>query len=170
MKITEEQHFGGPYYNFQGATIQKLVINSNVNKKGKKRHQNKRAQKPKQEHTDEEKEVRKISREELVGAILSVQDMFWGNSSYAVIFCSVRDHYNGDDNYTLFEEEVSELSVEKGLQYPCPPNTIASAFYYNRYLKLNVGKWKENNVKQRSILLDQAFTEAVEKIRRQQKF
>lgn len=121
------------------------------------------------EEAGEDKSEKQISRDELGKAILAVQKMFWGNSSYAVIFCAVRDHHKGDDNYTLFENEVNSLSEEIELEYPCPPNTIASTFYNNSYLKLDVGKWEENNVKQRSIQLVKAFDKAVENIRKENK-
>ena len=103
----------------------------------------------------------KISLEVMGRAIKAVQNMFWGQSSYAVIFCAVRDLYGHDDNGALFEEEVTGLAGRMGFSYACPANTIASAFYNNSYLKLNVGKWEANNVKQRSLLLVKAFKKAV---------
>ena len=54
MKITEEQHFGGPYYNFQGATIQKLIIYGNMNNNGDERHHQEKTQTPSLEYSDEE--------------------------------------------------------------------------------------------------------------------
>ena len=116
------------------------------------------------------KDDRQINLELMGRAIKAVQDRFWGNSSYAVIFCAVRDLYDHADNFTLFEDEVSVLQQELGLEYPCPPNTIASTFYNNSYLKLEVGKWKANNVKQRSILLVEAFKNAVEDLLAKEKF
>ena len=129
MKITEEQHFGGPYYNFQGATIQKLVINSNVNKKGKKRHHNKCAQKPKQEHTDEEK--KEINSEQLARAIENCQKYFWGNSSYAVVFCIYRDDYKVKISQTDFEMVVENLPFKIHRDYQCTTGTISNAFSNN---------------------------------------
>ncbi len=110
----------------------------------------------------EENAPEKISLEVMGRAIKAVQGMFWGKSSYAVIFCAVRDFYGHADNGTLFEDEVSGLYSEMGLDYDCPENTIASTFYNNSYLKLPIKKWKENNVKLRSLQLVNAFKNAVE--------
>lgn len=113
---------------------------------------------------------KQISPQLMGQAIKAVQGRFWGHSSYAVIFCAVRDLYDHADNFTLFEDEVSGMQQELGLEYSCPPNTIASTFYNNSYLKLEVGKWKANNVKQRSILLVEAFKNAVEDLLAKEKF
>ena len=110
----------------------------------------------------EEKEPEKISLEVMGRAIKAVQGLFWGKSSYAVIFCAVRDFYGHADNGSLFEEEVAGLYREMGLDYDCPVNTIASSFYNNSYLKLPIRKWEENNVKPRSLQLVREFKNAVE--------
>lgn len=109
-----------------------------------------------------------LTKKELGLAIKAVQGMFWGNSSYAVIFCAARDLYHHSDNYTLFEDDVNEAWKEFGLEYPCPPNTIASTFYNNNYLKLNIDKWEDNNVKPRSLQLVKAFENAVVELRKKQ--
>ena len=103
-----------------------------------------------------------IGKEVMGRAIKAVQKMFWGQSSYAVIFCAMRDCYHHEDNATLFETEIDELSSDMDFDYPCPTNTISSCFYNNSYLKLSVDKWEENNVKQRSVLLLKSFKNAVE--------
>lgn len=108
-----------------------------------------------------------LTKTELGLAIKAVQKLFWGNSSYAVIFCAVRDLYNHSDNYTLFEDDINDVWEECGLNYPCPPNTIASTFYNNNYLKLHVDKWEANHVKPRSVQLVKAFVSAVEEVRKE---
>ena len=110
----------------------------------------------------EEKAPEKLSLEVMGRAIKAVQGLFWGKSSYAVIFCAVRDFYGHADNGSLFEEEVAGLYREMGLDYDCPVNTIASSFYNNSYLKLPIRKWEENNVKPRSLQLVREFKNAVE--------
>ncbi len=123
-----------------------------------------------EDEKEKEDSLKSISMKELGEAICAVQGMFWGNSSYAVIFSTLRDCYNHEDNYTLFEDEIGELSAKYQLDYPCPPNTIASTFHNNEYLKLNVDKWEKNKVKQRSIMLYKAFVNAVNDIRKRKKF
>lgn len=110
----------------------------------------------------EEKAAEGLSLQVMGQAIKAVQGMFWGKSSYAVIFCAVRDFYGHADNGTLFEKEVTGLFHEMGLEYDCPENTIASSFHNNSYLKLPIGKWEENNVKPRSLKLVREFRNAVD--------
>ena len=102
-----------------------------------------------------------VSKEVMGRAILAVQDLFWGQSAYAVIFCAMRDFFNYEDNATLFEGDIDELSSEMKFEYLCPANTISSSFYNNSYLKLHVSKWGINNVKPRSIRLLNEFKDAV---------
>lgn len=102
-----------------------------------------------------------LSREVLGQAIKQVEKYFWAQSSYAVIFCAVRDYYGYADNATLFENDIRSMASVLGLQFACPPNTISSAMHNNPYLKLHVSKWESRGVKPRSIFLANAFVEAV---------
>ena len=95
-------------------------------------------------------------------AIKEVEKLMWGQSSYAVIFCVLRDKFGYGDNATSFENDIMTFSSRLGLQYPCPPTTISSAIYNNPYLKLHVDKWKKRGVKPRSLLLAEAFIQAIE--------
>lgn len=113
-------------------------------------------------------EEKSISKEVMAKAIKEVQKMFWGQSSYAVIFCAMRDYFGYGDNASLFEDDIDLLAEDYGFEYLCPANTIASTFYNNDYLKLNVNKWEDNHVRPRSILLVKAFKKAVEALVKQQ--
>ena len=108
-------------------------------------------------------EKRKVTREIMVKAIKEVQHLFWAQSSYAIIFCVMRDEYGYGDNCKLFEEEMLSISKREKLDYPCPSNTIASSFYNNSYLKLHINRWEAHHVRARSVLLAKAFIEAVER-------
>ena len=115
------------------------------------------------DNTDHHKLKQEGNREAIGRAIREVQCYMWGKAAYAVIFCAMRDGFKYGDNATQFETTVDELSHELGLDYPCPPNTIASSFYNNSYLKLNVERWEAMNVKPRSVFLAKAFHEAMVK-------
>ena len=105
-----------------------------------------------------------LSKELLGKAIKQVQSMFWGQSSYAVIYCAVRDYYEYGDNITLFEEEMNSIAVNLHLDYPCPQHTIISSFHNNPYLRLHVSKWESHQVKPRSINLVKSFLSAIKEI------
>lgn len=121
-------------------------------------------------HKQEDKPKEQVSREVMGRAIKAVQGLFWGQSAHAVIFCAMRDCYDYEDNACQYEADVEELTKEMDFDYPCPPNTISSSFHNNDYLKLNVDKWEQNNVKQRSIRLLKAFQNAVCEELSKQKF
>lgn len=108
-----------------------------------------------------------ISMELLGKAVKRVQSMFWGQSSYAVIYCAVRDYYKYGDNVSMFEELMNTLSQEQGWDYPCPPNTVSSSFYNNSYLKMHVSKWENHQVKQRSINLVKAFLDTLNQLQKE---
>lgn len=100
----------------------------------------------------------------LVKAAIAVQNLFWGNSSFAILFCVCRDYYGYPNNMSMFENEFAELFNDDCLHYKCTPGTIVSAFFNNSFLKLPVEKWKENGVKPRALILADRFKEALTQI------
>ena len=92
-------------------------------------------------------------------AVGMVKQYMWAASAYAVLFCVCRDKYEYPDNMSQFERELPE---DKNL--PCTTGTIASAFRYNAYMKLNVDKWKDNGAKERVLILKEKFIEVIDKI------
>ena len=104
-----------------------------------------------------------LSREAIGRAVKAVQDQFWGNSSYAIIFCGLRDCFYYTVIASIFESTINELKNVYSLDYACPQNTIYSTFHNNTYLQLPVDKWEANHVKPRSVLLVKAFRTALER-------
>lgn len=102
-----------------------------------------------------------ITREKIGRGIKAVQELFWGNSCYAIIYCVLRDYFAYDKKLKYFEDDINFLSKELHFDYLCPLNTLASAFSRNKYLKLSISKWPERGVKKRSILLANAFYLAI---------
>ncbi len=78
-----------------------------------------------------------------------VQKYFWGSSSYAVVFCVLRDYTNYPDNASQFEREVRELKYYDDLEYACASGTISNTFISNPYMKFSVDKWDDHNIKDR---------------------
>lgn len=107
------------------------------------------------ENVKEEKNNKKneLSEVQLVRAIENCQQYFWGNSSYAVLFCLCRDDYKKALTQTGFERMVEMLTYEKGRDYKCPPGTIANTFSDNPIYKLHVDEWEKNGAPQRMLLL-----------------
>ena len=99
--------------------------------------------------------------DQLIQAVGKVLNMFWGNSSYAVLFCVCRDYFGYPNNMSMFESEFADLFNDVCPHYKCSPGTIVSAFFNNSFLKLPVEKWKENGAKQRALLLADTFKAAL---------
>lgn len=136
-----EQH-GGIYNYFQGATIHNMVINGNMTKSGNENY-----------YQEEHKEEKEISDKQLAKAIENCQESFWGNSSYAVVFCLFRDEYQRTMTQAGFEKMVEMLPYTKDRDYMCNPGTIANAFSDNPIFKYHVSKWEENGASQRILKL-----------------
>lgn len=99
--------------------------------------------------------------DQLIQAVGKVLNMFWGNSSYAVLFCVCRDYFGYPNNMSMFESEFTELFDRLSNDYKCPLGTIGSAFSHNSFLKLHVERWKESGVKQRALQLAYHFKAAL---------
>jgi len=99
--------------------------------------------------------------DQLIQAVGKVLNLFWANSSYAVLFCVCRDYFGYPNNMTMFESEFADLFNGVCPHYKCSPGTIVSAFFHNSFLKLPVEKWKENGAKQRVLLLADTFKAAM---------
>ena len=52
---------------------------------------------------------KRLSEEQLARAIENCQQYFWGNSSYAVVFCVSRDLYGMDPTKSAFERMIELL-------------------------------------------------------------
>ena len=112
--------------------------------------------------SDEEKSSDKMpSSEQLASALAAVQPYMWGASAYAVLFCEFRDHRGYPNNMAQFERMVDALASENRLSWRCKAGTLSDAFNDNTYLKFNVDRWKEINVKERPLLLLKKFQEAL---------
>ena len=125
----------------------------------------------KDEYDDEEEEEGKVLQPQTVSpssaadrlpeAIVAVQSLMWGASSYAVLFCEGRDHQHYPNNMSQFERDVDGIAEAKGLDWRCREGTIADAFRNNKYMKMNVEKWEANGASKRVLTLLGAFQKAI---------
>lgn len=104
-----------------------------------------------QEQKPEQEEV--FSVDKLVESTGQVRQYFWGDSSWAVIFCVCRDCFNYADNMSKFERE-----------FHCPDGLLSNTFRNNTYMRLSIDKWEQNGVKERVLRLVEAYKKAVKKI------
>lgn len=103
-----------------------------------------------QEDSGEKKEV---TKEQLAQAIENCQEYFWGNSSYAVVFCVCRDDYKMIPNMSAFERNIELLPYKKVRKYFCKTGTITNAFSDNNIYHSHIDKWKEEGADERQIIL-----------------
>ena len=147
MEQTENEihhHRGGIYNYFQGATIHNIVINGNMTKSGSEYYQERK----------EEKEC--ASAERVVQVLRTCSDFIWGNAAYTVAYCACRDLYGWQDNASWFERQL----ILQGITMP--EGTINATLSRNPYMKLHVGKWKENGAKERVLRLMDVFCERMD--------
>ena len=90
----------------------------------------------------------------LARAIEQCQAYFWGNSSYAVLFCLLRDEYGMADNMSMFESMVEQLPYSKERTCVCPKGTIANAFSNNPIYRQPLSRWKDRANSRITILLE----------------
>lgn len=121
-----------------------------------------------QEQSGDEEDT--ITPDQLARAILKVQHLFWANSSYAVLFCVLRDCFGNADNRSRFEREVALLPFDKRPTYSCTPGVVSSTMNDNPYMDKHVDTWQKNGARERVLKLANAFKEAVLKEKAGEKF
>jgi len=128
----------GRNYNFfkpVGQIIEHVdVINFNMDKDGNFHFEN-------VENVNVNKKKKEPSKEKLARAIENCQTFFWGNSSYAVLFCLFRDDYKMAMSKKTFETMIESLPFKKKRDFYCNEGTIANAFSDNPVFNSHVDEW-----------------------------
>lgn len=110
--------------------------------------------KQKSETGNENADNKEVSKEQLAHAVENCQEYFWANSSYAVLFCILRDDMKQKDlSMATYERMVELLPYKKPRKRTCPAGTIANAFSDNAIFNSPIDKWDEMKVNQRIIKL-----------------
>lgn len=109
-----------------------------------------------------EKAKKEFSTQRLATAVENCQDCFWGNSSYAVLYCLIRDDYEKTMTQTGFEQMMESLPYSKNRDYKCSAGTIANAFSDNPIFKIHVSRWEAQGAPKRTILLLNKLREELE--------
>lgn len=96
---------------------------------------------------------KELNREKLARSIEHCQDLFWGKSAYAVVYCVCRDVYGIEPNQSAFERMIELLPYKNTREYECTPGTLANAFSDNNFYHDKIDKWDSMNVMERVIKL-----------------
>lgn len=100
---------------------------------------------------------REMQPEAMARAIEACQEYFWGNSSYAVVFCIWRDDYKMHLSQTDFETMAEQLPYQSRRDYRCTTGTIANAFSNNPIFSENISRWDDFSPLPRIIKLRDAL-------------
>lgn len=101
-------------------------------------------------NNEKQQQQKKVSVAKLIESSEQVRQFFWGDSSWAVVFCVCRDYFEYADNMSKFERD-----------FHCPEGLLSSTFRNNSYMRLHVDKWKENGAMERVLRLVDAYKTAV---------
>jgi len=140
---------GGSIVNyFQGATINNLVINGNMNKKGTEYYQSggKGAA-----ATD----VGRPTDDMIIEGVRRCQAFFWAGAAWAVVYRVLQSDYDESRSVNQFEEDM--FLPSEGLNYRCSPRTIAMGMQNNTVLRSKPEVWEQEGAKSRILTLRDAF-------------
>ena len=114
----------------------------------------KETQSEEQDNAEEHKPCQgKLDKVKLARAIENCQNLFWGKSAYAVVFCICRDDLKIQFTQKDFELMVESLSYKKSRDYICTPGTISNAFSDNPIFRDNINNWENYAPMSRIIML-----------------
>lgn len=85
-----------------------------------------------------------------------VQELFWAQSSYTTIFCTLRDVYAYSNSMRGFERIIQTLHTTRHFDYACPRNTLATTIRNNGFMRYNTERWERYQVKPKFMKLKQA--------------
>jgi len=102
--------------------------------------------------------------DQMATAILKVQDLFWGNCSYSVLYCVLRDCFSYKETRTDYEKKILMLPYKVMPKYTCTPGVVSSTFSDNKYMELNIDKWEQNKVPLRVLKLVDGFKNALNEV------
>ena len=103
---------------------------------------------------------------DFIGRIIEgVQSLFWGQSSYTIVFCTLRDVFACTISMRSFEGIVRQQAETRSFDYPCPPNTIASTIHNNGFMRYRTERWEHHRAKPRYLQLVQAVIDCVNNLR-----
>jgi hypothetical protein len=98
--------------------------------------------------------IKKVTNwEQIATAIAKVKDLFWGNSSYAVPYCVLRDCFDYHGSRSQFEREIAMLPTSCLPKFSCTPGVVTSTINDNKYMEMPIEKWRSNGAQERVLKL-----------------
>jgi hypothetical protein len=141
---TPQQHRGGIFNYFQGATINNLVINGNVTNSGF-------------ETTCKANEGT-VSSRQIVMALKECQGLFCSMASYAIVYCVCRDLFHFGNTVASFVRGLKMNGIE------ITEGSINTAMCRNAYMKYHVDKWKENGADNKVLKKRDMFRDKMDEV------
>lgn len=86
-------------------------------------------------------------------AVSEGSHLFWAGSSWAVVYCVLRDCYNYEENVSEFERRAENLTLPMGFKHECTSGKVQRTISNHPYMRLHVDKWRENGGSVREIVL-----------------
>lgn len=96
-------------------------------------------------------------------ALRQAQPYFWAQSSWAVVYCVLRDRFGFAGSMRDFEHCIQSLPQPLG--YTCPDDIVSKTIRTNPYMKLSIDKWTSATAcKERVTRLADALTTGLREI------
>lgn len=79
--------------------------------------------------------------------------LFWASSSWAVVYCVVRDCCGYEGGMKEFEQKAMNMALPKTFEHVCTKGAVQRTISNHPYMRLPIDKWKENGASTREIVL-----------------
>ena len=79
--------------------------------------------------------------------------LFWASSSWAVVYCVVRDCCGYEGGMKEFEQKAMNMALPKTFEHVCTKGAVQRTISNHPYMRLPIDKWKDNGASTREIVL-----------------
>ena len=86
-------------------------------------------------------------------AVKEGSHLFWAGSSWAVVYCYLRDCHGYEGSVSEFERMAENLILPMKFQHECTPGRVQRTISNHPYMRLHIDKWRENGASVREIVL-----------------
>jgi hypothetical protein len=152
---TPQARRGGIVNYFQGATINNLIINGNMNKYGTEHYQS----------GGKAEQATSYSDEQVIEAAKRCQALFWASSAWAVVYRILQSDFGELRNVSQFETDMEQLTQQ--MDWRCSAGTITMGLRNNPVLRDKPEEWKKNGAMSRILILQDDFGKAMKAVLRE---
>ena len=86
-------------------------------------------------------------------AVRECTHLFWAGSSWAVVYCVMRDCYGYEGSVSEFERSARNLSMPMGFEHECSPDKVQRTISNHPYMRVHVDKWEGMGASTREVVL-----------------